>query len=201
MAAMIPAMRAVASTSPFLAVPSRISASVSARMATMPSAIAVRDVTVLVRDIDHMRLAPLIEMGERGSWHCLAIVRAGAASPAPPSNCARRASTSAWRIRLSPTRNACAPAAASLTISAWVKMPLSLTACRPRGTSGISRSVTSMRGLEGLQVAVIDADQRRRQARARGPARPHCALRQHVHAPIIGRARQAPSPGSRRPPP
>ena len=68
-------------------------------------------------------------------------------------------------------------AAASRAMSAGVKMPLSPTATRSRGNSGASRRATSSVVIEGLQVAVVDADQPRFRAAARARARPRCGPR------------------------
>ena len=57
LAAMMPAMRAAASTSPFLASPVSISASVAGAMATKPSARAVR--VAALSDTSTMRASPL----------------------------------------------------------------------------------------------------------------------------------------------
>src|SRR5947209_3994595 len=59
-AAMMPAMRATANTSPFLAWPERQSASVSGRMTTLPSAIATRSVTALA-ETSTIRASPVSE--------------------------------------------------------------------------------------------------------------------------------------------
>ena len=64
MAAMIPAIRAAPMTSPFLASPARMAASVDAAMRTRPSAIATRLGRCLVRHVDHPRFAVGVNMGE-----------------------------------------------------------------------------------------------------------------------------------------
>lgn len=58
LAAMIPAMRAVARTSPFLASPLSISASVAGSMITRPPATATRSV-ISLSETSTMRAAPL----------------------------------------------------------------------------------------------------------------------------------------------
>ena len=63
-AAMMPAIRAVPSTSPFLALPETISASVALLMTTRPSATADALGRRLFRHIDHARFAPGVDMGE-----------------------------------------------------------------------------------------------------------------------------------------
>ena len=56
-------------TSPFLALPSRISANVSGSMRIEPRAIAMRLRLLLAADVHHMRLAGGIEMSEfRHGW-------------------------------------------------------------------------------------------------------------------------------------
>ena len=59
-----------------------------------------------------------------------------------PSRRAVAAATSAWRIRLSPTRNAPMPTACRRAMSAGVEMPLSPTSTRSLGTIGASVSLT-----------------------------------------------------------
>ena len=69
--------------------------------------------------------------------------------------------TSACRIRLSPTRKVEMPTRSSRARSAGAKMPLSPTISRSFGISGASASLVAKRGLEGAQIAVVDADHRR----------------------------------------
>src|SRR5437879_3967640 len=64
LAAMMPAMRAVPSTSPFLALPERINSSVALLMITRPSAIAMRSVAGLA-DTSTIRASPLLSMWVR----------------------------------------------------------------------------------------------------------------------------------------
>src|SRR6202161_2680062 len=66
LAAMMPAMRAVASTSPFLALPDTIKASVASLMTTRPSAIAVRSVAALA-DTSTIRASPLASIWVRAA--------------------------------------------------------------------------------------------------------------------------------------
>src|SRR3981189_3268384 len=64
LAAMMPAMRAVPSTSPFLALPDTISASVALLMTTRPSATATRSVAGLA-DTSTIRASPFVWLGGR----------------------------------------------------------------------------------------------------------------------------------------
>ena len=66
LAAMIPASRATPRTSPLAAVPAVTSARVSGAMATQPRATARRAVAGLSGDVDHLRGARGVEMGEAG---------------------------------------------------------------------------------------------------------------------------------------
>ena len=80
-------------------------------------------------------------------------------------------------MKASPTRKALTPHSRIRATSAGVWMPLSVTSSRSSGTARSRSRVVSRRGLEGAQVAIVDADQRRRQAPGRAPARPHRAPR------------------------
>jgi hypothetical protein len=70
----MPAMRAVANTSPLGALPDTIISSVSGRMPTNDSATASTMCDRLAAHVDHVGLAPLVEVGERSrvSGHALA---------------------------------------------------------------------------------------------------------------------------------
>ena len=157
---MMPASRAVPSTSPFLASPWRISASVSGCITTQPSAIAARAVVVLVRDVDHVGGAGRVEMGEVGSC---APRRTGGAGSRPR----RRPAASGSRRR---GRCGCRPAA-SRAMSAGVTMPLSPTTMRSRRDERRQLLAHGERHLEGAQVAVVDADELACRAAAPGRAR------------------------------
>src|SRR4029078_10856864 len=74
----------------------------------------------LVRAVDHARLAGLIEMTETPRGHCAAS-RCFAGTPVRSARVA--AVTSAWRIRLSPTRKAPTHATASIRPSLCVYAP------------------------------------------------------------------------------
>ena len=73
---MMPAMRAVPSTSPFFALPETISPSVALLMTTRPSAIAIALGRGLGRDVDHPRFALGVDMGEGGGSDPLEGLRA-----------------------------------------------------------------------------------------------------------------------------
>src|SRR6478736_5396544 len=94
----------------------------------------------LVRDIDHAGLTGLVQMAQAPRGHCAAS-RCFAGTPVSRARVA--SATFACRIRLSPTRSAPTPDAASLVRSAWVKMPLSAMTMRSFGTRGASASVTA----------------------------------------------------------
>src|SRR5262249_9780261 len=66
LAAMMPAIRAVPSTSPFLALPERISSSVALLMTTRPSATATRSVAGL-SDTSTIRASPLLSIWVRAA--------------------------------------------------------------------------------------------------------------------------------------
>ena len=104
----MPAIRAVPSTSPFLALPARI----SLQRLGLHGHGALGDRGALglglAADIDHVGLAVGADMGEAPVSHRL---RPRAAAGAPLSSARVAAATSACRIRLSPTRNVPMPAA------------------------------------------------------------------------------------------
>ena len=113
-------------------------------------------------DVDHMRFAGSADMGEAA----FCVSHGGGLAPLRlrASSSARvAASTSACRIRLSPTRKVAMPCRASRSQSAWVKMPLSDTSSRSAGTIAASRSEVSSEVLKLTQIAVVDADQLRAQ--------------------------------------
>ena len=144
LAAMMPAMRAVARTSPFLAAPARMSCRVSGFISTMRLGGGEARRDVLCGHVDHAGGAVVVEMGEA----VMAVVRMARVA----------AATSAWRIRLSPMRKALTPTLASLARSAGVKRPLSPTIRRSLGMRGRGSG-----GLEAcrecVKIAVVDADE------------------------------------------
>ena len=155
-------------------------------MTTRPSATATRSVAALA-ETSTMRASPrAIEMGERlgGLRHAIAAVgpRAQRRACARASSARVAAATSFWRIRLSPTRKVEMPTAASRARSAGVKMPLSPTMMRSRGTSGASRSLIASVVSKVLQVAVVDADEPRFQPQRALELGFVMDFDQHVHA-------------------
>ena len=89
------------------------------------------------------------------------------------------------------------PTFASRARSAGVKMPLSPTTTRSSGTRGASRSADLERGDEGLEVAVIDADERRFEPERTLELGVVVHLEQHVHAePIAAASISAAAPSS-----
>ena len=96
------------------------------------------------------------------------------------------AATSAWRIRLSPTRNVLTPHRCSRAMSAGVKMPLSPMTMRSSGTRGASRSVVASVDVEGLEVAIVDADQAARQVERAVEFGVVVHFDDGVHVPVAG---------------
>ena len=93
LAAMMPAIRAVPITSPFLALPARISASVVARhRRPRPRRSRSRSVTGFAADVDHVGRAGLVEMGEARRRPC---AHSAAATAGRPSSARVAAATSA----------------------------------------------------------------------------------------------------------
>jgi hypothetical protein len=89
-----------------------------------------------------------------------------AAAAAPPGSGAeqrgQRLARIGARMKASPTRKACTPAARMRCTSAGARMPDSVTSRRSAGTSAACQRGVQ-RDLEGAQVAVVDAHQRRLQ--------------------------------------
>ena len=174
---MMPAIRAVPSTSPFLALPDTISSSVALLMTTRPSATAVRSVAGFRRHVDHARFALGVDMGEGRAclWKVCAPFSARPVAPTPSlraSSARVAAVTSACRIRLSPTRKVDMPTRASRARSAGVKMPLSPTIRRSLGISGASASlvasvVSKVRRLRLLTPIIGERSLRARSSSAR----------------------------------
>ena len=67
-------------------------------------------------------------------------------------------------MNASPTRKACTPAARMRATSAGANMPLSVTTRRSLGIRGQQVERGLKRDVERAQVAVVDADKRRRQS-------------------------------------
>ena len=172
---MMPAMRAVAITSPFLALPERMRSSVSRAMTTAPLAVAERAVTAL---------SPTSTMSARPSAaRCVRRAVHSAASAFSRASSARvAAATSACRIRLSPTRIARTPASRSRVTSAGVR-DAALADEQPVGRHQRRQTLGhSERRLEGLQIAVVDADERRGEVQRPLELRLVMHLEEHVHA-------------------
>src|SRR6476469_5196261 len=166
LAAMMPAMRAVPSTSPFLALPETINSSVALPMTTRPSATAVRSVAGLA-DTSTIRASPLASMWVRAG-SSLDDLRAMASARA---HCARRAF--ARQQRAGRRRHVGLPHQAFADEEgrhADPGQPRQVGGCgdaafadhqpilgdqRRQGLAGRQRR------LEGAQVAVVDADHRR----------------------------------------
>src|SRR5262245_47362163 len=171
-AAMMPAMRAVASTSPFLAVPVSMSASVSGPIVTKPSARAVRCVTAL-SDTSTMRASPF-------SLRWLSLVMGRHQRPLPTRG---RGTRSALVARPQPSLRSGAEQRAGG--GGDVGLPHQALAdqermhARLREPLEVGMAVDAAlgdddavlrhpwrqllgrlkRGVEGLQVAIVDADQ------------------------------------------
>ena len=92
----------------------------------------------------------------------------------------QRAARSGARMKASPTRKAYTGRGMRCT-SAGARMPDSVTSSRSVARAGTSASVVSSETLEGAQVAVVDAHQRRLQLQ-RVPVRAVVHFHQHVHA-------------------
>ena len=111
------------------------------------------------------------------------------------------AATSAWRIRLSPTRKAPTPAPASLAKSAWREDAalgdddaiLRHARCQRLGNGEI--------GDEGLEVAVVDADEPGVECKRAVELGAIMHFGERVHAEIMRGSRQARAPWRRQPPP
>ena len=136
----------------------------------------------LLRDIDHARLAGLVQMAQAARGHCAA---SRCLTDAPVRSVRVASATSACRIRLSPTRKAPTPDAASLVKSAWVKMPLSAMTMRSFGTRGAKRLGDGEIGDEGLEVAVVDADEPGVEPKCAVELRRIMHFGEHVHAEIM----------------
>ncbi len=167
-AAMMPAMRAAPSTSPFLALPLSTRSSVFRVITTRPSATAIRAVAGLA-ETSTMRASPrrprwvslpraaMIVIPPRWRW---AMAWAQAARASPPrhrlaaSGFRRRGR---WKCRLWPD-GARSPA---------VKMPLSPTTIRSAGTFGARRSLTVERRLESPRSRLLMPISRERSLSAR----------------------------------
>ena len=159
---MMPARRAVPRTSPFLASPARISASVSGSMTH--GALGDRGAA---RSPPCRRRRPCWRRPMASRW---------VSSPMrlSPKQAERRVAAGDVRLphqALADEEGADAGAADRRATSACVEMPLSPTTMRSRGIARRKLLAHRERDLEGAQVAVVDADQRRAELRARGRVR------------------------------
>ena len=158
--------------------------------------------SALSPNVDHAGLAAAAEMGELPcAARRLHSAARGRRRRSRASSARVAAATSAWRIRLSPTRKVAMPTRREARESAGVKMPLSPTTMRSRGTSGGEALADRERGLEGVQVAVVDADQARARGAARARARPRRAPRRARPCRARAPCPRAPRRSRRRPPP
>ena len=187
LAPMMPASCATPSTSPFLKPRAAIRARVSGAIvdAALGRGRALGD--VLAADVDHDGVAGGVEVGE-----------AGHAASARPSRRRVAAVTSASRIRLSPTRKARAPAAA-------IRDEIGVAVEPALGDQQPVARRARRQALEGgevdrqrLQVAVVDAEQRARQAQRAVELGLVVHLDQDVHAELGARQRPARAPRRRR---
>ena len=118
--------------------------------------------------------------------------------PDQPNSAVSAAPGSGARMNASPTRNALTPCRRICATSRCARMPLSVTTRRSGGTRGRSSSVVSQRHVERAQVAVVDADQRRRQPQRAIELRRIVHFDQHVHAVVDARRLRAPRAARRR---
>ena len=88
--------------------------------------------------------------------------RVSAARVAQATSVANAAPGSSARINVSPTRNALTPSRAHRRDVGRARIPLSVTTTRSEGTRGRRSSVVAQRDVERAQIAVVDADERRR---------------------------------------
>ena len=132
---------------------------------------AVRAVTVLAADVHHDRVAVRVEVGEAG--HAASASRRRVA-----------AVTSGSRIRLSPTRKARAPAARHAD-EVGVRIEPALGDQQPVARRDPGEALEHGEvDRERLEVAVVDAEQRAREAQGALELGLVVHLDQHVHAEI-----------------
>ena len=174
-AAMMPAMRAAPSTSPFLALPSSTRSSVFAVITTRPSATATRSVAAFA-DTSTMRASPpLAEMGElAGARHRLLRGagrrcgrrderaggaprrRARASGSRPPGRCEMPTRGKIYRDRRGE------------------KIPLSPTAMRPAGIFGASRLLVASVVSKVCRLRLLMPIRRERRRSARSSSHSSC---------------------------
>ena len=196
LAAMMPAMRAVAEHVALLGACRSSSASVSGAMATKPSARARARGRRPCPRRRPCAPRPCVEVGERGIGHWPPrALRRDSRRAARASRPRRRPAASGFRRRGS----ACTPARASRCRSAWrgdaaLGDDDAVLAARAAPAARSSPSV----GLEGLQVAVVDADQAASSASARSSSASSCTSTMRIHAPGLGVGCRACRPSRRR---
>src|ERR1700752_277920 len=186
LAAMMPAMRAVPSTSPFLALPETISSSVALLMTTRPSAIATRSVAGFA-ETSTIRASPLLsiwvsEAPVLGGFFGIALARSGGARcfAAGQQRPRRRghiglphqafADQEGRHAHASQPRQVCRREDAALADH----QPVARNQRRQR-LAGFQR------GLEGAEIAVVYADHRRSQLQRAIEFGTVVDLKQHVH--------------------
>ncbi len=185
LAAMIPARRAVATTSPFFAVPERASASVAGCMTMRPSATGEALRHRLVRHVDHMGGAARVEVGEARHEAAASVWPAISDSP---RSWRVAAATSACRIRLSPTRKVAKPDWRSRRQSAWRED--AALADEDAIVRHLRREALGdgERDVEAAEVAVVDAEQRRVEPKRALQLGLVVHLDEHVHRQRLRRA-------------
>ena len=193
LAAMMPAIRAVPMTSPFLAVAGEdhVEGLCRHRDGALGDGEALGD---RLSPTSTMLAAPrLSRWVRRLRGHWLPILPPLSPQAGPPSRRRRRPRASGSRRR----GYAPMPIAPQAAISAGVKMPLSPTRRRSFGTSGASRLADRQARLEGAEVAVVDADQPRVQFQRAVELGLVMHLEQHVHAESDARCPRWPWPRRR----
>ena len=177
--AMMPASRAVPSTSPFLASPWRISASVSGRMTTQPSAIAVRLVTSF-SETSTMLAAP-------AASRCVSVVMrlrrtesAGRRRPRPPA-----ASGSRRRGRCG-----CRPSTGARYRRMREDAALADDDAVGAGSGGASSSLTPSETSKVRRLRLLMPISLVPSGRARSSSAAVVHLDQHVHAEVVRRVDQ-----------
>src|SRR6266700_4327719 len=132
----------------------------------------------LGRYVHHARLATGVDMGEGGARGSglprhqsvpVALMLASRESSAFVA-----AATSAWRIRLSPTRKVEMPTRARRARSAGALMPLSPMTIRSRGIIGASRSLVAKVVLNVLRSRLLIPMRRERRRSARSTSASSC---------------------------
>src|SRR5262249_45124462 len=186
-AAMMPAMRAVPSTSPFLALPEIISSSVALLMTTRPSATATRSVAAFA-ETSTIRASPLLSMWVSAApvldgFFGIASARSGGARcfAAGQQRPRRRGDIGLPHQAFADQEGRHPHALQPRKISrcenaAFADHEPVARDQRRQGLAGFQR------GLEGAEVAIVDADHRRSQLQRAIKLGTVVDLEQHVHA-------------------